>query len=157
MLPKHQPATSIDKIVDLAAFSDFMALKSNDVAFLVARALRQHLADIDLRLQFTGRHASILFPLSLNTSPLQEAWRVVAQATAPFYAAYLLIDSAEERGLVARTVPTFDWQDTLDTNRTFATYITRMATALLAQDTPPQSNRLDLLTQEEILVQPEGP
>ena len=72
MLPKHQPATSIDKIVDLAAFSDFMALKSNDVAFLVARALRQHLADIDLRLQFTGRHASILFPLSLNTSPCRK-------------------------------------------------------------------------------------
>jgi hypothetical protein len=50
MLPKHQPATSIDKIVDLAAFSDFMALKSNDVAFLVAHALRQDLADIDLKL-----------------------------------------------------------------------------------------------------------
>ena len=136
MLPKHQPATFIDKIVDLAAFSDFMALKSNDVAFLVARALRQHLADIDLRLQFTGRNASILFSLLLNTSRLQEAWRVVAQAIAPFYDEYLLIDSAEERGFVARTVPTFDWEDTLDTNRTFAIYITRMTTALLAQDTP---------------------
>jgi hypothetical protein len=88
MLPKHQPATSIDKIVDLAAFSDFMALKFNDVAFLVARALQQHLADIDLRLQFTGRHASILFSLSLNTSRLREAWRVVAQAIAPFYDEY---------------------------------------------------------------------
>jgi hypothetical protein len=64
-----------------------------DVAFLVARALQQHLAHIDLRLQFTDRCASILFSLSLNTSPLQEAWKVAAQAIATSYAEHLLIDS----------------------------------------------------------------
>jgi hypothetical protein len=58
----------------------------------------------------------------------------------------------EERELFARTVPTFDWQDTLDINRTFATYITQMGSALLAQDAPLQFIRLDLLTQEEILL-----
>jgi hypothetical protein len=64
-----------------------------DVAFLVARALQRHLAKIDLRLQFTDRRASILFSLSLNTSPLQEAWKAAAQAIAPSYAEHLLIDS----------------------------------------------------------------
>ncbi|KAN0089761.1 hypothetical protein V8E51_020021 [Hyaloscypha variabilis] len=135
MEPRYEPATSLEQLVDLVTFADYMQTRSNDVCDFVADELEFRLTKLSDRRAITTKLIISLFNIPLKTSPIKPAWVVVAKAIAPRYAQIMFAETAEYRGYDDWPEDKFEHNEAIEACLEFRKLLTQMAFAFTHQDT----------------------